>query len=497
MKKAKWRLWLAAGLLAVLAALAVVIRPVRTAPAPSDALLQAAQGLDEIHIEAVLDPDAGTLSVNQRMTLHSRVSEGRDTLVLRTWPNAFQRPSTSPLTQLDSGGAYYPDGFSAGSLAMEEAAVAGQTVRHRYLDEAKTVLEMPLPQTWQEGEALEVTLRYTVHFPKALYRFGSGQGVFMAGQAFAAPALWEDGAYRTDAYEPVGDPLSGEAANYHLTLTVPAGYECAVTGAITGTVRSKEGPTQYVAESPAVREVGLVLAASHRVVSRRSGGILVEAMASTRQKANQLLDIAARALESYSDRYGAYPYQTFTVCEAPMAVSGAEYPGLVMIASDVVAKGGLELEYAVAHEVAHQWWYGLVGSDSVNQAWMDEALCEFSLLGYVEDRYGRQAREELRQSRIETAMRVTLPKGATPGAPLSYFESMTDYSVLVYGRGAAFFCAVDDMLNGGLDQVLRAYVQRYGFSFATREGLLRLVLEETGVDIEPLMIDYLDTYLIT
>lgn len=496
MKKAKWCWWVVAGC-ALLALLALVLRPARTAPTPSDALLAAAQGLDEIHIEAEVDPVAGTMAVTQRLTLCSRVEESRDTLVLRTWPNAFQRPSTSPLCLLDGGESYYPAGFSAGSLAVDEVTVAGQMVRHRYLDEAKTVLELPLSQSWQEGETLEVTLRYTVHFPKALYRFGSAQGILMAGQTFAVPAPWEEGSYRTDAYEPVGDPLSGEAANYHLTLTVPQGYRCAVTGRVTGVIQSKDGPTQYQVEAPAVREIGLVVSASHVQVSRLSSGVLVEAMASTRQNANRLLDLAAAALESYSSRYGAYPYPTFTVCEAPMAVSGAEYPGLVMIASDVIAKGGSDLEYAVAHEAAHQWWYALVGSDSVNQAWMDEALCEFSLLDYVEDRYGRAAREELRMSRIEPAMRVTLPKGATPGAPLSYFESMTEYTVLVYGRAAAFLCAVDEMLEGGLDPVLRAYVQRYGFSTATREDFLRLVLEETGVDIEPLMIDYLDTYLIT
>lgn len=503
LRKRPWLLLL--GMMAAGLILAIMISFIRVgiiawrmdAPKATTVLQQAAQGLDQIAIEAELDAENRCMKVSQTLTLTSRVAQARDEVVLRTWPNAFQKPDTSPVAGDEN---ICPDGFSAGSQVVSAASLErngqAQNISHRYLDEAKTVLSLPLDTPWQPGETLQVTLQYTVHFPHIQYRFGWWEDAFMAGQAFAVPALWQDSAYRTDAYLPIGDPLSGECANYQLHLAVPKGYACAATGTMTGLSQSEDGRWQYTLEAPAVREMGLVISPALRKETRIVDGVLLQAYAPKVTDANRMLKVAEDALSCFSAAYGPYPYGTFTVCTAPMGVSGAEYPGMVMVAQSLLEADDKALEYAIVHEAAHQWWYSLVGSDSSTHPWMDEALCEFSLLEYVEDRYGKAAREELRQSRVETAMRVTVAGAATPGAPLDYFESNTDYMVLVYGRAASLLCAMDDWLGGGLEDVLRRYVETYAFSIADRDDFARLLLEETGMDMEPLMIDYLDTYLI-
>lgn len=462
---------------------------------PSEQLMQASRRLDEITIDAKLDADSHSMVVRQVLMLTNDGDEPRDTVVLRTWPNAFQKPDTSPIAGRSD---LCPDGFSAGSLVMEESELVRQdgatAVVHRYLDEAKTVLSLPLEAPWQPGERLTVVLKYTVHFPHAQYRFGWWENTVMAGQTFAMPALWQDGAYRTDAYLPIGDPLSGECVNVRMSLTLPKDYTCGVTGQIIGVQQSPDGTSNYLVEALAVREVGLVMGSDLHVADRTVNGTLVEAIAAKPAEAKKLLNHAANALETFSKLYGAYPYPTYTACAVPMGVSGAEYPGMVMIAQSLLEDD--ELEYTVAHETAHQWWYGLVGSDSSTHPWLDEALCEFSLLEYVQARHGKAAREELRKNRVESAMRVTVAGQATPGAPLDYFETDTDYMVLVYGRATSLLCAMDDWLDGQLGAVLRRYAETYAFSMADRADFTRLVQEETGLDVEPLMVDYLDTYLL-
>ena len=47
------------------------------------------------------------------------------------------------------------------------------------------------------------------------------------------------------------------------------------------------------------------------------------------------------------------------------------------------------------------------------------------------------------------------------------------------------FCALDRMLDGGLDDFLRAYYERYAFGRATREGFESLLAETTGEDLTP------------
>lgn len=173
-----------------------------------------------------------------------------------------------------------------------------------------------------------------------------------------------------------------------------------------------------------------------------------------------------------------------------------EYPAMAMIGASQLDAGGRTLEYVMAHEVAHQWWYAVVGSDGVNQSWQDEALCEFSLLDYVETVYGRAQRDELQRTRVESAMRVTVPRGITPGAPLTYFSSMSEYSLVVYNRGAAMLCALDQAMGGTLDDFLRAYYGRYAFSRASRRDFENLLAQHTGGDYGPLIVDYLDTSIL-
>jgi hypothetical protein len=87
-----------------------------------------------------------------------------------------------------------------------------------------------------------------------------------------------------------------------------------------------------------------------------------------------------------------------------------EYPTLVMIGEGKLAAGGDGLEQTVAHEVAHQWWYAVVGSDEYYQAWQDEALCEYSLLDYWGAVHGDGAQADLRYSLVDTAMSSPFPR---------------------------------------------------------------------------------------
>jgi aminopeptidase N len=91
-------------------------------------------------------------------------------------------------------------------------------------------------------------------------------------------------------------------------------------------------------------------------------------------------------------------------------------------------------------------------------------------------------------------MRERVPQRITPGSPITAFGSLDVYSTVVYGRGAAFLLAAEEM-TGSLDGFLKAYCDRFAFGFARREDFARLLNEVSGQDLLPLMQDYLDTLL--
>lgn len=464
---------------------------------PSQSLIQAWNRLDANTIEAELDVENALLIVSQELRLLNRTGETLDSSTLRAWPNAFQTADTSPAAAEDAlYEGCYPDGFSAGSLTMREARVSlddsdGEPVAYRYLDSARTVLSIPVKDGWPSDEWLTIRLSYTVRVPRMAYRFGVNNGIWALGNCFLIPAVREEDGPRTDEYAPVGDPFLSDCMNYMVSLTVPKGYVCAGSG--WPVVETEKGVWRFT--SSAVRDFALVVSDRFQMAQAKDNGILVTAYATDAAKAKEMLEYGRRALQSYSSRYGGYPYQSYTLAEVDFPMGGMEYPAMAMIASTQLLSGGEALENVVAHETAHQWWYAVVGSDQWNQSWQDEALCEFSVLEYLEDVHGLASRERYEQSHMEAAMRVTVPRGVTPGAPLDRFDGMSQYSLVVYDRGAAMLCALDRMLPDGLDPFLRAYYERFAFQRASREDFEALLGEVTGEDLAPIIRDYLDTYI--
>lgn len=493
-KKRLWRVAIPLLILCLSAALFALLWPHPLAAAPPDAterLLAASQGLDEIIIDATLDPGASSLSVTQTLTLTNRESSAIPELTLRLYPNAFRSEETSPAATEELHSLCYPSGFSEGGGTMQTLSVNGKKASFTYGDTQKTLLRIPLENEWAAGETVSVTAEYTLLLPQAAYRFGFSGGVFTLGNAFLIPAVYEDGAYRSDPYSSIGDPFYSQCANYHVTLRVPAGYECGAS-AYAAAQKHTDGWV-YRFDALCARDFALCVSNGYHTAQQTRSGVLLTAYALTRQNADKLLSSAARAMDVYQKRFGSYPYPSFTLCEVDFPFGGMEYPGLVMLGSSTLATD--EAERTVAHETAHQWWYAVVGSDQINQAWQDEALCEYSVLDFLQDTQGGKAKEEFYHRQIEFAMRERIAKGVTPGSPIDYFSTLSEYTTVVYDRGAALLDAIDKATGDGMDEVLRAYYEQYAFQLASRQDFERVLTEVTGQDLLPLMTDYLDTYL--
>jgi aminopeptidase N len=87
-----------------------------------------------------------------------------------------------------------------------------------------------------------------------------------------------------------------------------------------------------------------------------------------------ILDAAADAFRAIQARLGDYPYPTFKVVQSAGGY-GMESPRLIWIP---YGTGSANLRYLVTHETAHQWFYGLVGSDQARTPWADEAAADFT-----------------------------------------------------------------------------------------------------------------------
>ena len=217
-------------------ALAALVTPAATLswPPAGARLSQAAQGLDEISLDAVFDPVTNTLSVTQTFRLTNRTGATLRQAVLRAYPNAFRSEEFSPAATDELYDACYPGGFSEGGLTI--ASLRGQFAQgeefspsYAYTDDAQTVLAVSLPGDWAAGQTLTLDASYAVRVPSAAYRFGQNGGVWALGNALLIPAPFRDGEYQTPVYESIGDPFLSECANYTARVTVPEAYRVAAT----------------------------------------------------------------------------------------------------------------------------------------------------------------------------------------------------------------------------------------------------------------------------
>src|SRR5262249_25597335 len=100
-----------------------------------------------------------------------------------------------------------------------------------------------------------------------------------------------------------------------------------------------------------------------------------------------LLTAAVDGMNFYSKRYGEYPYEEVDVVlgETGFGIAGMEYPGLVNSLPKVPTANGIGPAVNVGvHELAHQWWYGIVGNNQVKEPWLDEGLTTFSEFLYMQ-----------------------------------------------------------------------------------------------------------------
>jgi hypothetical protein len=167
-----------------------------------------------------------------------------------------------------------------------------------------------------------------------------------------------------------------------------------------------------------------------------------------------VLSLAKTSLVKLSQRYGPYPWRTYTLVVAPDLVNvGIEYPTVVFVGP------GNFITTVVRHETAHQWFYSLVGNDQERDPWLDEALATWSQSRLAGRLPGAGA---VRSD--ESAMRHV-------GAPISFFtHRQADYFREIYGGGLDALASLGSPSR--VDCALRLYVARNGYGIAQPRDLL-------------------------
>ena len=250
-----------------------------------------------------------------------------------------------------------------------------------------------------------------------------------------------------------GDPfVTGTSPEVRVSLTSDRSLVYATTGRRSG----GSGLTQtFVAER--VRDFNFSASPKYKFAKTKINGIKVHAYYIS-LSASALLSWSTKSLKRFGNKVGAYPYNRFVVAQTEGG-TGMESPGMIWIPRSTTRSN---LAYLVAHETAHQWFYGAIGSDQAAEPYADEAAADFLARDLLTNR---------RKSRCSTAK--------LDGTLYDYGSAC--YYEIIYIQGGNYLHSYRQRVGGErFWKGLRNYYQDYEFRLGGTRQLLNALDAAAG-----------------
>lgn len=447
-------------------------------------------------IDARFDPAQHVVTATQTLHWTNTGASAVDMLPFHLYLNAFKNDQS--LFMLSSGrqlrGVHA--GASAGTwgfITLESVQVAGSELlsklRYPGPGEDRTVVEVPLSAPVAPGASIDVTMRFSAQLPEVFARTGYWHDFHMVGQWFPKIGV-RVGAPGFEQWDCV--PFHGNSeffadfGSYDVTITAPTSYAIAATGVLTAVKDSTDGWRTHSFNAQAVHDFAWMadpfMLVLHADAQLESGKVDVRVWYRPEQLAyaRRHLVAAVGTVELLSKMLVPYPYAVLTVIDPPPeaadSAGGMEYATLATTAGDhALARRGLRLpEYTTVHEVAHQWFQGILASNEHNEAWLDEGLNEW-VDGHVMTKLfggGNNAVDWLSWRADATALRRAMLSPEASLAPIvtttDAFASFDNYASVTYGNTMVAMMTLENLV--GSDKFLAAmkqYAQTWAFKHPT------------------------------
>jgi hypothetical protein len=409
---------------------------------------------------ATLDFDAHTLNVDETIRYYNNTGIALYDIVLSVQPNRY-------------GGA-----FGLNSVLQDNVTLTNYALNDQRLT-------LSLPQALQPGAATTLALNFKLNIPakasNGIFGYDFNQINLVDWYPFVVPYI--NGWMLHDPM-PFGEHLVYDSSDIEVNLK---------TGS--DVVIAASAPSAQNGEWTRYRLYGartFALSASDEFLVSESavGSVVIRSYYFNGYKAagDGILYGAVQAVSIYAAKFAPYPYETLAVVQADIH-DGQEYDGLVFLASDFYGQygGGAKnnLTTIGIHEIAHQWWFGLVGDDQAMEPWLDEAMATYSERIFYEYNYPRYG-DWWWQFRVDYF-------GAKGYVDTSIYNggSFRTYTNAVYLNGAHFM--EDLRVRMGDDnffRFLKDYAARYSRGRATSNDFFAIVRANTTTDISDLISEY-------
>jgi hypothetical protein len=409
----------------------------------------------------------GNTTIDTKNLSNKNLSE----LWFTAYPNAFRNVNHSPAP----ADAYY-NGFEEGWLIVDAIKVNGVTVEYQ---EEDISIKVTLPMGIMPDNNIIIEMAWRAKIPRLAYRYGYKDGVYMLGNFYPTLNVLSRGKWLNSYNTPFGDPFCFNVARYQVNISVPEAYNIVSTGDIINKVAEDNGRTVYWVKADKARDFGLLIAYNYQQICEEIRGRNIKCFIPSNNNdiSSMLVKQSGEILDYYSSTIGSYPYNDLKVAIVPMkGFDGMEYTGLIFLRDELLKPDYNEQRrlFLLAHEIAHQWWYAVVGNDQLREPWLDEGLANWSSSKYLKKFFGQYKAE---QRYPEQAIQLDKQLGE--------IRSMGEYYFIAYNGGEAFWFGLEQELGEEtVIKILRSYWAENKYGVATSEDLITAIKNETDQDMD-------------
>lgn len=279
-----------------------------------------------------------------------------------------------------------------------------------------TILHLPLKDSLLPGDSVRLDFKFASKLPPSSGRYGYYGTHYDVGNWYPTPVVYDRAGWHLNQY--IDNEFYQEWGDFRVDIKVPAGFVVGATGDLlnpeetmpdTSSERKKwyhEHPddttmTVWRYEARKVHDFAWTADPDYVWFQSEWNGITINvlAMEHNAPEWKQVTEFGRDALQYLSERFGDYPYKQITIADTYIRAGGIEYPQITFINTYTSPLYALDYFRAVIiHEMAHNWYYGMLASNQTEVEWLDEGFTTMAEILCMEHLYGTDDNYSLNRS---------------------------------------------------------------------------------------------------
>lgn len=471
------------------------------------------------------------------------INNSPDTLLFiyyHLWPNAYKNietPFAKQQVQIGFSTFYYSDDEHKGHIICKNCKIDDNAVEFVEIKEGiEDIKALHLPKPLLPGDTIIFSADFVVQIPKLISRLGWMNQDFCISQWYPKPAVYDSYGWHPMSYLDVGEFYS-EFGRFEVNITLPDNHILAATGDL---INDKELTRleNYAdlckktdiskndiafGDSTKTKTLNFVANNVHDfawfcspnfIVDRKSHFIenqdkYVNCWAFYHKHNSNLwsdaTDYIAKTIDLMSQNVGDYPFNNCTAVDAPLGTGGGmEYPTITIVSAD----NKRSLEKVIAHEVIHNWFYGMIASNERDNPWIDEGFTSFYESKYFDHYYPN---EETLTGLVNSSIKIhgldKLPERYARELAWTYLMSenfqqnpklnseeftVFNYFILSYYKPVIALYSLEKHIgHDSFRELMRSFFDKYKNSHVSQDDIVEYFSDNVNKDITWFFDDFL------